>query len=88
MGDTVYQRSDQAMTSDLGTDLVLVSGATGKAYRFNQTARSVFLRLPATAQELTDEVLSQFDVARDEASTDVDSILQEMIEAGFVEATN
>lgn len=72
------------LLTDLQDELVLIQGANGKAYRFNGSARWLYLRLPATRSELIADLCSQYAVEPAQAALDTDEAIDAMLKADLV----
>lgn len=79
-----YSAAPETLVTDLDTELVLVHGTTGKAWRFNGSARELFLALPADRESLIERLLTVYDVSRAQAAADVDTALAQLVNAGLV----
>ena len=77
-------RHPLALQSDLDTELVLVSGTDGSAWRLNETGRFLWLELPATREDLVDRLTRRYDVNRDQAGQDIDATLTMLDGAGLL----
>lgn len=72
------------LVTDLQDELVLVHGASGKAYQFNGSARCLYLLLPATRTELIQGLCAKFSVDAALAASDTDEVIGQMQAAGLI----
>lgn len=79
-------RHPLAIHSDLDTELVLVSGTDGSAWRLNETGRFLWLELPATREDLVERLTGRYEVNRDQARQDIDATLTTLDGAGLLAA--
>lgn len=83
----VFGRNPAIMETDLKTELVAIEGGTGSAFRLNESARAIWLRLPASRDELVQTLIEQFKIKPTLAAADVDKSLQSFLDAGLITQT-
>ena len=82
----MYRCSDDVIVTDLAHELILLDPRKGQMYRLNETARRVWLGLPALrANDLASVLMSEFEVPPERACADVKALLLELTRAGLVE---
>ena len=82
----VYARNPGVIETDLKHEVVLLDPATQQMFRLNETGRVVWQMLPADGEEsLIDEVVTRFEVSREDAERDVRRLLSELVKAQLVE---
>lgn len=80
---TTYTAHPDVMHTDLGSEVILVHGATGHSYRLNASARLAWLQLPTTAPALGAALAAQFAVDTATALQDAQATLQDMADKGL-----
>lgn len=81
----VFTRNDSVLETDLTTEMVAIDGNSGTAYRLNESARAIFLRLPAARADLVSTLMQHFGIDATRAAADVDRSLEMLVAAGLVE---
>jgi hypothetical protein len=79
--------SPDAVWNDAGDELVLLNSRTQSFFGLNRVGSDVW-RLVASgmgAEEIVDRLCGVYEVARGEATAEVDLLLQQLAEAGLVE---
>ena len=86
MNTASYRRATDLMEADLGDELVALDVRGGKCFGFNGVATSVWRRLaePLTFEQLRDALLDEYDVSRDECTTDLQALLEDLVANGLV----
>jgi Coenzyme PQQ synthesis protein D (PqqD) len=82
----VYRRAVELLEADIHDELVALEPQGGTCFGFNAVAASVWrlLDTPKSFAELRDSLLSQYDVAEDECSADLQELLDGMKSAGLI----
>ena len=81
----VFIRNDSVLETDLTTEMVAIDGNSGTAYRLNESARLIWLRLPAAKAELETALMHHFGIDAARAAADVERSLETLVAAGLVE---
>jgi hypothetical protein len=76
------------LSTDLGTETVLLNGETGVAVHLNRTARAVWLTLPAHRRTLVEQLCSDYSVSQAQAAFDVDQTIKSLLEHGLISVTD
>ena len=79
-----YQQHTSVITTDLGSEVVLLHPDTQEMFTLNEVGRTIWLSLPASRQTLLAQVLHTFDVTAEDADADLDSLLDRLVHAGLV----
>lgn len=84
-----YQRSPAVTFTVLGEETLCLNLDTGQYTGLKDVAQTVWtqLELPCTLDELLRVVVSEYDVERERARTDLEAFLPEMLEADLVRLT-
>ncbi len=82
-----YQQHASVITTDLGSEVVLLHPDTQQMFTLNEAGRAVWLALPATREALLAHLVGTFDVTPDEAGEDLDGLLERLDRAGLVRTT-
>jgi hypothetical protein len=83
---TRYLVNEQVVVTDLGDELVLMEPASGKMFSLNSSGRTLWRRLPATAEELAEALCEAFEVSLEEARVDSAAWLASLSKVGLVKA--
>ena len=75
MSNTVYHPRPGALHTDLGDELFVVDGNTGRSYRLNASARKAWLQLPTTAEQLAQAFSADYGLPAEDALRDARSAL-------------
>jgi|SRR5689334_1451483 len=86
MDDVSYGRATDLMEANLGDELVALDVQGGNCFGFNGVATSVWRRLaePLTFDQLRDALLDEYDVSRDECTTELHALLEDLVAKGLV----
>lgn len=76
------------LSTDLGTETVLLNGETGVAVHLNRTARALWITLPAHRRTLVERLCSDYSVSQAQAARDVDQIIASLLEHGLIIVTD
>ena len=84
--DTCIVRSDEPITADAGSELIMLSVAQGRYYGFNEIAAAIWRRIeePTTVGALCGRLQREFDVSAAQCEGDVIELLQTLQEKGLL----
>lgn len=87
---TTYQASSAHLYSEIGSEAVILDLQSGTYYGLNETGSQIWqwLQKPKTFSELYKLVLDDYDVPSSEALSDLQDLLQEMVNTGLIEIVN
>lgn len=87
MTSLVYKRSLELMEAEIGDELVALDASAGNCFGFNQVATSVWRRLaePKSFDQLRDDLLNEYEVSREQCSSELKDLLDDMTAKGLVE---
>ena len=76
----MFQRNKDLLTSNLDEDLVMLSVQTGKYYGVNSVGRRIWelLVLPMSVPQISDELLKEYEVSREQCEQEVLGFLKEL----------
>lgn len=80
------RRSESAMARTVDDEVVILDVPSGRYYGLNDVGALIWDRLDGTTDRtaLVDAVTAAFDVDRDTAGRDIDTLLDELYDAGLV----
>jgi Coenzyme PQQ synthesis protein D (PqqD) len=83
----MYKRSDDAIFSDVGADVVALHVRRGQCYGMEKVTADVWRLLaePADMERICDQLVERYDVKPDECRSDVTRLLEQMMNEGLVE---
>lgn len=79
MDNQIYRPSEDVISSEVGDEIILLHTETDKAYGLDKTSAFIWALLDdggKTRNQLVHDVISHFDVDFDQASADLDALLQ------------
>jgi hypothetical protein len=79
----VFEAVPEVLSTDLGNEMVLIEGSTGATFRLNSSARHLWLALPASGQELAQQLIAAYGVAADRAERDTAQTLETLQTRGL-----
>jgi len=87
---TVYKASTKYLYSEIDSEAVILDINSGTYFGLNEVSKSIWqlLQTPASQQQLVEKILAEYEVAEEEAVSDIESLLKEMSDAGLVEVVN
>lgn len=87
MSTTIYRRTSEFMDAGVGDELVAMDVAAGECFSFNPVATSVWRSLssPKSFDELRKELLGQYDVTREQCTSELQALLDDMVAKGLVD---
>lgn len=87
---TSYRASSVHLSSEVGSEAVILDVQSGTYYGLNETGNQIWqwLQQPKTFSELYKLILDEYDVPLEEALKDLESLLQEMVDTGLIEIVN
>jgi hypothetical protein len=90
MTGMTYKRAAQLMEAELGDELVTLDVQRGDCFGFNAVAKDVWnsLSTPKTFEQLRNELLSEYDVTVEQCTVDLQALLDEFAERGWVETVS
>ena len=80
---THYAAQPDVMQTDLGDELIVIDGRTGRSFRLNATARLAWLALPTSAEALAERLVQAFEVERNAARLDALRTLEGFVRSGL-----
>ena len=86
----VYRRSIELMEAELGDELVALDPVAGECFGFNSVATSVWRQLaePKSFEQLKDALLDEYDVKPEQCSAELEALLRDFTQRGFVTASS
>ena len=89
MSKPVYRRAIELMEAELGEELIALDAEAGNCFGFNEVATRVWRRLrePATFDQLRDGLLEEYDVGRDQCTSELRALLDDLQQRGLISAT-
>jgi hypothetical protein len=86
MDNPTYRRATDLMEASLGEELVALDAANGNCFGFNEVATQVWRRLqqPASFEQLRDELLKEYDVTDEQCASELEALLDDMVEQGLI----
>jgi hypothetical protein len=87
MSDPKYRRAAELMEADVGDELVALDPDKGSCFGFNSVATAVWRQLsqPRRLSELHCELMAQYEVDSDQCRSELQSLLDDMLEKGLVQ---
>ena len=87
---TRYKASSNHLYSEIGSEAVILDLQSGVYYGLNETGNQIWhwLQAPKTLSELHKLLLDEYDVSLEESMSDLQSLLQEMVNTGLIEVFN
>jgi hypothetical protein len=70
----------------VGQDVAILNVSRGIYYGLNETAAEIWnaLKAPTSFQSITQLLVSQFQVSKEQAASDTQALLNQMIESGLI----
>lgn len=83
---TMYQTTENHLYSEVAGEAVILDTESGVYYGLNSVGVDLWqwLQQPKTEAQIIDCVLAEYDVDSEQASQDIQSILQEMLSVGLI----
>jgi hypothetical protein len=82
----LYKPSPDVVTTDLGSEVILLDPRNGGMFSLNEVGRRVWLALPThSSRRLAELISSEFDVLPALAEADIERLLSALESAGLVE---
>ena len=80
-----YKRAAELLEAEVGEDLVALNPQAGDCFGFNQVAKHVWRSLdePKSFERLRDELLGAYDVSPEQCSSELQTLLDEMVSQGL-----
>ena len=72
----IYRACEGVLQTDMGDEVVLIDGRSGKAYRLNATARAAWLALPTDVERLAGRFRECYGIDPVIAERDAQQVLQ------------
>lgn len=87
MTDAMYRRTLELMEADLGNELVALDPDAGNCFGFNEVATTVWRSLsqPKSFTQLRDELMNQYDVGQEQCTSELHSLLEDMVAKRLIE---
>lgn len=87
---TIYQASTKYLYSEIDSEAVILDVNSGTYFGLNEVSNRIWQLLQnATAEkDLVQQIIAEYEVTEAEAMNDIQSLLQEMLNAGLVEVVN
>lgn len=85
----MYRRAVELMEAELGEELVALDPEAGNCFGFNEVATRVWRRLgePVTFDQLRDGLLEEYDVSRDQCTSELRALLDDLQQRGLISAS-
>ena len=82
-----FRRSAQLLEAEVGDELVALDPGKGSCFGFNSVAASVWRALeePRTFDELSERLLDEYEVDRDQCRAELSELLEQMTSGGLIE---
>jgi len=90
MVQSLYERTVDLLSADVGDELVALDVDAGHCYGFNSVASSVWRQLeqPKSFDDLKRSLLSEFEVSEDQCTTDLQELLDDLVDKGLLRRTS
>ena len=87
---TLYKTSTKYLYSEIDSEAVILDVNSGTYFGLNEVSKSVWqiLQTPASQKQVIEKILAEYEVTEEEATSDVESLLKEMLGVGLVEVAN
>jgi len=87
MNETRYRRSEQALSADVGDDVVALHVANGACYGMEKVASDVWQLLdkPTGLDAICQEIVGRYEVDPDVCHAEVGQLIDELVREGLVE---
>ena len=87
---TTYIASSESLYSEIDSEAVILDIQSGIYYGLNDTGNQIWywLQTPKTSSELLDLLLEEYDVILEQATDDLQNLLQEMVNTGLIKTVN
>ena len=84
---TTYRRSPDALSADVGDDVVALQAVRGFAYGMEDVTASVWKRLeqPASLDELVAGLTAEYEVEEERCRSEIAGLLAQLVGEGLVE---
>jgi hypothetical protein len=84
--NSVYRRAVELIEADIGDELVALDARAGNCFGFNDVAAAVWRQLkePRSFDELRDELVDEYDVGREQCTSELKELLNDLVERGLV----
>lgn len=85
-----YIASSEYLYSEIDSEAVILDIQSGIYYGLNDTGNQIWhwLQTPKTSSELLDLLLKEYDVILEQATDDLQNLLQEMVKTGLIKTVN
>jgi len=86
MDEPLYERSTQLLEANLGDELVALDAEGGNCFGFNSVATFVWGQLtsPKTIAELTERLVAEYDVSREQCTGELQELLADLIQKRLI----
>lgn len=86
MTDKQISRSDSFVFNEIEGDIVMMDVTTGSYATLNETGKSIWLLLetPKTFSEITEALLAEYEVSKEQCEKTVNEFLKKMAEANAI----
>ena len=83
----LYKRASEVMDADVGDEVVAFDVHSGHTFSLNEVAASVWRSLsePKSLDALRDELLADYDVSVEQCTSELEQLLEELVEKGLVQ---
>lgn len=87
MAGPVYKRAAELLEAEVGDELVALDARAGTCFSLTPVAASVWhsLEQPKTFDQLTDQLLAEYAVSRDQCTTELRELLDDLAREGLIE---
>ena len=87
---TVYKASSKYLYSEIDSEAVILDVDSGTYFGLNEVSNRIWqlLQTPTDSEQLIAQILEEYEVAPEEVREDVQSLLNDMSNAGLVEVVN
>lgn len=86
----VYKASTKYLYSEIDSEAVILDINSGTYFGLNEVSNRIWqlLQTPSSQASLIEQILAEYDVSQEQVTQDVESLLQDMSNAGLIEAVN
>ena len=90
MVQSLYQRTVDLLSADVGDEIVALDAHAGHCYGFNSVAASVWRQLeqPRSFDEIKRSLLDEFEVSEEECTADLERLLADLVDKGLLRRTS
>jgi hypothetical protein len=84
----MYERTTKLLEAEVADELLALDAEAGECFAFNEVAASIWRNLaePASAKDLREKLLDEYDVSTDQCDTELKAFLEVLIRRGLIRA--